>query len=66
MLGAVEIGDDAVVGANAVLNRSLDARAVAVGAPATVISHRGSFAYVAYNGMQDDPERLKSMALADG
>jgi serine O-acetyltransferase len=65
VLGAIEIGDDAVVGANAVVNRSLEARAVAVGVPASVVSHRGSFDYVAYNGMLDDPEREASLALAD-
>jgi serine O-acetyltransferase len=65
VLGSIEIGEDAVVGANAVVNRSLDARAVAVGAPASVISHRGSFAYVAYDGMHEDARRSASLARAE-
>ncbi|WP_268762147.1 DapH/DapD/GlmU-related protein, partial [Frankia casuarinae] len=38
ILGRLEVGDDALVGANAVVTRSLAARSVAVGAPARVVS----------------------------
>jgi serine acetyltransferase/pimeloyl-ACP methyl ester carboxylesterase len=66
VLGGITVGNDAVIGANAVLMKSIEPRAMAVGAPAKVVSHRGSFHYVAYNGMFDDPERIASEALAQG
>ena len=62
--GFVTLGDDCVVGANAVVNKSLSPRAVALGAPAEVVSHKGSFQYVHYRGMDEDEERLASLKLA--
>jgi serine O-acetyltransferase len=62
--GTVTLGNDCVVGANAVVNKSLPARAVAMGAPAEVISYKGSFQYIHYSGMDDDEERIKSFKLA--
>jgi len=47
VVGAVHIGDNVAVGANAVVTRDLPANAVAVGIPARVISHEGSTGYVA-------------------
>lgn len=47
VVGAVHIGDNVAVGANAVVTSDLPANAVAVGIPARVISHEGSTGYVA-------------------
>lgn len=46
VIGNVTIGNDAVVGINSVLLKDIDDNAVAVGAPAEIISHKGSSAYV--------------------
>jgi serine O-acetyltransferase len=40
ILGAVTIGDDAVIGANAVVSRDIPARVIAAGVPARVIKPR--------------------------
>jgi serine O-acetyltransferase len=63
ILGRLEVGDDALVGANAVVTRSLAARSVAVGAPARVVSSRGAFEYVEYFGMVRDEARRASLGL---
>ena len=63
VLGKVTVGDDAVVGANATVTKSLPPRAVAVGSPAQIVSMRGAFRYVAYVGMVDDPARQASLAI---
>jgi serine O-acetyltransferase len=62
--GYITLGNDCVVGANAVVIRSLAPREVAMGAPAQVISHKGSFAYIHYSGMDEDEERIESLRLA--
>lgn len=46
ILGAVRIGDDAVIGANAVVVDDVPAGAVVGGIPARVLSHAGSAGYV--------------------
>lgn len=46
VLGGITIGDDAAVGANAVVTRDVPAKGVAVGVPAKVISSEGSAGYV--------------------
>jgi len=63
LFGAIEIGDDVAIGANAVVTKSLPNRAVAVGIPAQVISNQGSFEYILYKGMDTDSDRLASLAL---
>ncbi len=65
VLGKVHIGDDATIGANAAVTKSLPARAVAVGNPARIVSMRGSFRFTAYPGMFDDPARIASLAIAE-
>lgn len=63
LIGPIEIGEDALIGAGAVVTRPVPARGVAVGNPARVTSERGSFDVVAaYPGMETDPERLASLA----
>jgi serine O-acetyltransferase len=63
VLGRIKIENDAVIGANAVVVRSLPERAVAVGIPAKIVSYRGSFDFVPYTGMEDDEARNQSLAL---
>ena len=64
-IGPITIGDDAVLGAGAIVTKSLPARAVAVGNPAEIVSMRGSFRYTAYVGMSDDPGWQASKAIVD-
>ncbi len=61
IIGPVTIGDDALIGVNAVVTRSVPPRGVAVGNPARVISLRGSFDLVGYPGMDADAERLAAL-----
>jgi serine O-acetyltransferase len=65
VFGQITIGSDAVIGANAVVSRSVPERGVAVGIPAKVISYRGSFDFVTYIGMEHDADRNGSLALAE-
>lgn len=46
IFGSITIGDDAAIGANAVVTRNVPANAVAAGVPARVISMKGSQGYV--------------------
>lgn len=63
--GKISIGDDAVIGACAVVTTSVPPRAVVAGNPAQIRSYRGSFAHILYDGMENDPERLASLALSE-
>jgi len=62
IIGGVKIGDDALVGAGAVVTKSIPPRAVVVGNPAKIISLKGSFDYIRYFGMENDPARLFSLS----
>jgi serine O-acetyltransferase len=61
LVGRITIGDDAVICAGAVVNKSVPARAVVMGNPARVVSYDGSFDYVFYDGMDVDPARRASL-----
>lgn len=61
VIGDVNIGDDALIGVNAVVTRSVPPRGVAVGNPARVISRQGSFKLISYTGMEHDPGRLAAL-----
>lgn len=61
IVGRISIGDDVVVCAGSVVNRSVPARAVVMGNPARVVSYDGSFDYVLYDGMDVDPGRRASL-----
>ena len=61
IVGRITIGDDVVVCAGSVVNRSVPARAVVMGTPARVVSYDGSFDYVFYDGMDVDPARRASL-----
>ncbi|MCU1268056.1 MAG: transferase hexapeptide repeat containing protein [Acidobacteria bacterium] len=64
ILGPIKIGSDVLIGANAVVTRSVPDRAVVVGNPARVISMKGSFDLIKYDGMDRDGPRVA--ALAEG
>jgi serine O-acetyltransferase len=64
IVGRITVGDDAVICAGAVVNRSVPARAVVMGNPARVVSYDGSFDYVFYDGMELDPARRLSLERA--
>jgi serine O-acetyltransferase len=64
IIGPITIGDDALIGAGAVVIRSIPSRGVAVGNPARVISRAGSFDLIEYPGLDDDPARKRSLAEA--
>lgn len=61
IVGKITIGDDAVICAGSVVNKSVPARAVVMGNPARVVSYEGSFDYVLYDGMDVDPARRASL-----
>jgi serine O-acetyltransferase len=63
--GPVHLGNDCVIGANAVVLCDVPARSLAVGVPAKIKTNRASFDTVLYDGMDDDVARLESMALLD-
>lgn len=62
VLGPIHIGNDAVIGANAVVTKSMPEHAVVVGIPGKLQSLRGSFDHIRYPGYQQDPERTASYA----
>ena len=66
VVGPIEVGDDAVIGAGAVVNKSIPARAVVVGNPFRIVSYKGSFDLIRYDGMEEDADRIASMAAVDG
>lgn len=64
ILGPVTVGNDSAIGANAVVLKDVPDRAVVGGVPARVISQRGSFDYIFYDCMDEDPDRLRSLSAA--
>jgi serine O-acetyltransferase len=62
IIGDVRVGNDALIGAGAVVVRDVPPRAVVVGNPARVVSHKGSFDMISYPDMEDDGERAASLA----
>ncbi len=65
VIGKIYVGKDAVVGTNAVVTKSVPDRAVMGGVPAQILSYKGSFDFVIYDEMENDPERLESLALSE-
>lgn len=57
ILGNITIGNDAAIGPGAVVMNSVPACGVAMGNPARVIGTSGSFDFVNYDGMHQDPAR---------
>jgi serine O-acetyltransferase len=66
VVGRITVGDDAVVGANAVVNRSVPARTAAIGNPAELHPGRASFEMLTYRGDDLDEQRLRSLAQLTG
>ena len=65
LIGNISIGDDAAIGAGAVVTTSVPERGVAAGNPARILSQKGSFDYITYQNMQNDPPRQASQALVE-
>lgn len=65
LIGPIEVGDDALVAAGAVVTRSVPPRAVVAGNPARVIGRSGAFEIVEYPGMEADPARISSLEARD-
>jgi serine O-acetyltransferase len=57
ILGKITIGNDAVIGPGAVVMNSVPPRGVAMGNPARVVGLTGSFEFVNYDDMANDPAR---------
>ena len=55
VLGAITIGNDVAIGANAVVAKDLPDNAVAVGVPAKIISYDGAGDFVHYRKPRADP-----------
>lgn len=65
IIGDIEIGDDALIGAGAVVVKSVPPRAVVVGNPARIVSYKGSFELIKYPGMESDPARIEALEARD-
>jgi serine O-acetyltransferase len=65
ILGKVTIGDDAVIGPGAVVMSSVPPRGVAMGNPARAVGSGGSFEFVNYDNMENDPARSRSLEQAN-
>jgi serine O-acetyltransferase len=60
LIGNIFIGEDAMICAGSVVNRSVPPCAVVMGNPARVVSFEGSFEHVLYDAMDFDPDRHRS------
>lgn len=61
VLGRITIGNDAVIGPGAVVMSDVPPCGVAMGNPARVIATTGSFDFVHYDNMENDPRRQSSL-----
>jgi serine O-acetyltransferase len=61
ILGKITIGDDAVIGPGAVVMSDVPPCGVAMGNPARVIGTTGSFEFVHYDNMENDPSRQSGL-----
>lgn len=64
--GALTVGQDAVVGANAVVTRPVPPRSSALGVPARISTGPGSFDMVVYRNADTDEQRTRSLRALDG
>jgi serine O-acetyltransferase len=63
VVGKITVGDDACIFPGSVVTRSVPPRAVVMGYPAKVVSYEGSFDWISYDGMHQDPARRESLEL---
>jgi serine O-acetyltransferase len=63
ILGKIAIGDDAVIGPGAVVMNSVPPRGVAMGNPARLVGDSGSFDFVHYDDMENDPSRKRQLQI---
>jgi serine O-acetyltransferase len=61
IVGKITIGDDAYIFPGSVVTRSVPPRAAVMGYPARLISYDGSFEWIVYDGMENDPGRRESL-----
>lgn len=61
IFGRITIGDDVAIGANAVVTKSIPDCAVIAGVPAEIVSYQGSFDFILYEAMRDDPKRQANL-----
>jgi serine O-acetyltransferase len=65
ILGPITVGDDALIGAGAVVVRSVPPRGVVAGNPARLLATTGAFDLIAYPGADTDPDRLAALAAKE-
>jgi serine O-acetyltransferase len=61
IVGKITVGDDAYIFPGSVVTRPVPPRAVVMGYPARIVSYDGSFDWIAYDGMDEDPARRESL-----
>lgn len=61
IVGKITIGDDAYIFPGSVVTRSVPPRALVMGYPARIVSYEGSFDWIAYDGMAEDPARREAL-----
>lgn len=61
IFGAITIGNDVAIGANAVVTKDIPDNAVAVGIPAKVISYQGSKDFILYRSEKDNEVLTNSL-----
>ncbi len=62
VIGPITIGNDALIGAGAVVVKSVPPRGVVAGNPARLLGLTGSFDLIEYPGMENDPNRTSALA----
>jgi len=61
IVGKITVGDDAYIFPGSVVTRSVPPRALVMGYPARIVSYDGSFDWIVYDGMGDDPARREAL-----
>jgi serine O-acetyltransferase len=64
VIGPITIGNDALIGAGAVVVKSVPPRGVVAGNPARLLGVTGSFDLIDYAGMENDVNRTSALAEA--
>ena len=64
VIGPITIGNDALIGAGAVVVKSIPPAGVVVGNPARLLGLTGSYALIKYPGMESDSARVTAIQLS--